>query len=136
MSNMNTFAQRYAKAWCSQQPDSVAAFFSENGSLSVNEDAAAAGRPAISEVARGFMIAFPDMVVTMDKIERQAQGVVFHWTLSGSNTGPGGTGKHVCISGYEVWQIGDGGLITESKGQFDALEYQRQLEHGVHRDTE
>jgi hypothetical protein len=31
------FAKRYAKAWCSHDPEKVAAFFAENGSLSVNE---------------------------------------------------------------------------------------------------
>jgi hypothetical protein len=30
------FAKRYAKAWCSQNPDSVAAFFAERGSISIN----------------------------------------------------------------------------------------------------
>jgi predicted ester cyclase len=56
---------------------------------------------------------------------------VFHWTLTGTNTGPGGTGKRVRFSGYEVWQIGADGLISESKGHFDTAEYERQLEHGV-----
>jgi hypothetical protein len=31
------FAKRYAEAWCSQNPQSVAAFFAENGSLTVND---------------------------------------------------------------------------------------------------
>ena len=59
------FATRYAKAWCSQDPDSVAAFFAENGSLSVNDGPPAVGRAAIAEVARAFMRDFPDMVVKM-----------------------------------------------------------------------
>ena len=33
---LSNFAQRYAKAWCSQNPESVAAFFAENGSISIN----------------------------------------------------------------------------------------------------
>jgi hypothetical protein len=47
--------------------------------------------------------------------------------LIGTNTGPGGTGSKVRISGYELWKIGDDGLITESKGNFDAADYERQL---------
>ena len=35
---LTRFAQRYAKAWCSQNPESVAAFFAENGSLKVNTE--------------------------------------------------------------------------------------------------
>jgi hypothetical protein len=38
MTELIEFAKRYAKAWCSQNPESVAAFYAENGSLSVNDD--------------------------------------------------------------------------------------------------
>ena len=128
---LTTFAKRYAKAWCSQNPDSVAAFFAENGSLSVNDGPPAVGRAAIAEEARGFMSDFPDMVVTMDKLVRDSDGTKFHWTLTGTNTGPGGTGKRVRISGYELWKIDNNGFIAESKGHFDSAEYERQLKEGV-----
>jgi hypothetical protein len=42
-----------------------------------------------------------------------------------------GTGKRVRISGYERWKIDNHGLIAESKGHFDAVEYECQLKHGV-----
>jgi hypothetical protein len=35
------------------------------------------------------------------------------------------------ISGYELWKIDNDGLIGESKGNFDAAEYERQLREGV-----
>jgi SnoaL-like polyketide cyclase. len=127
MSELDDFASRYAKAWCSQNPEKVAAFFAENGSLSVNDGPPAVGQAAIAEEARGFMTTFPDMVVTMDKLVRDEDGTKFHWTLTGTNTGPGGTGKRVRISGYERWQFDNAGLIAESKGHFDAAEYERQL---------
>ena len=73
------------------------------------------------------MTTFPDMIVTFDKLEPAADGTRFHWTLTGTNTGPGGTGKRVRISGYELWKIDNDGLIGESKGNFDAAEYERQL---------
>ena len=44
------FATRYAKAWCSQDPERVAAFYAENGSLSVNDAPPAVKRAAIAEV--------------------------------------------------------------------------------------
>ena len=127
MSELNDFASRYANAWCSQNPESVAAFFTENGSLSVNDGPPAIGRAAIAKIARGFMRTFPDLVVTMDKVSRDPDGTKFHWTLTGTNTGPGGTGKRVRISGYELWKIDNAGLIAESKGHFDSAEYERQL---------
>ena len=128
---LTRFAQRYAEAWCSQNPKSVAAFFAENGSLSVNDGPPAVGRAAIADEAQAFMTTFPDMVVTMDKVTRDSDGTKFNWTLIGTNTGPGGTGKRVRISGYELWKIDNDGLIGESKGHFDNAEYERQLKEGV-----
>ena len=125
--SVHHLAEAYTAAWCSQNPASVAAFYDENGSLSVNEDAPAVGREAITEVARGFMTAFPDMKVVMDDLHQQADGVIYHWTLTGTNTGPGGTGRSVHISGFEVWEIGSSGLIASSQGHFDNDEYRRQL---------
>jgi uncharacterized protein (TIGR02246 family) len=127
LAKITTLAQRYADAWCSQNPESVAAFFAENGSLSVNDGAPAVGRAAIADIARGFMRDFPDMIVTMDEVTHESDTTKFHWTLAGTNTGPGGTGKRVRISGYELWKLDKDGLIGESKGHFDSAEYERQL---------
>jgi predicted ester cyclase len=124
---LDKFAQRYAKAWCSQDPKMVAAFFAERGSISINNGPPAVGRPAIAKEAQAFMTTFPDMIVTMDKVVHDEEGTKFHWTLTGTNTGPGGNGKRVRISGYELWKIDNDGLIGESKGHFDAAEYERQL---------
>jgi uncharacterized protein (TIGR02246 family) len=127
---LTAFAERYAQAWCSHNPERVAAFFAENGSLSVNDGPPAVGRKAIAEIARGFMRDFPDMVVAFDKLEARGNATAFHWTLIGTNTGPGGTGNRVRISGYELWKIDNHGLIAESKGHFDSAEYERQLKYG------
>ena len=131
LARLTKFATRYAEAWCSQNPESVAAFFAENGSLSVNDGPAAVGRAAIAEIAQGFMRDFPDMIVTFDKLEPKSNATAFDWTLTGTNTGPGGTGKRVRISGHELWKIGNNELIAESKGHFDGAEYERQLKPGV-----
>lgn len=128
---MKDFAQRYAKAWSSKNPNAVAEFYSERGSLKVNDGNPAVGRAAIAEVASGFMTAFPDLVVTMDKIEEKSGNTEFHWTFIGTNTGPGGKGKLVLIRGHEEWRIAADGLIAESKGHYDEAEYNRQIEHGI-----
>jgi hypothetical protein len=128
---LTEFATKYTQAWCSQNAGSVASFFGETGSLQINDGEPSVGRVAITEAAQGFMTAFPDMVVEMDSIIINGDNAEYHWTLTGTNTGPGGTGNAVRISGYEEWTIGSDGLITESKGHFDAFEYQRQLEYGV-----
>jgi predicted ester cyclase len=127
MSTLSDFAIRYTAAWCSKSAASVAAHFAERGSLAINGGEPAIGRAAIAAAAQGFMSAFPDMVVQMNRLEVDGSRVEFHWTLTGTNTGPGGTGRPVRISGFELWRIGADGLIDESKGQFDEAEYQRQL---------
>jgi predicted ester cyclase len=128
---LSILAKNYAAAWGSQNPESVAAFFAQNGSLSVNDGPPAVGRAAITEIARGFMRDFPDMVVTFDKLEPQSNATAFHWTLTGTSTGPGGTGKRVRISGYELWKFDNDGFIAESRGHFDSAEYERKLKLSV-----
>jgi predicted ester cyclase len=125
------FAARYTAAWCSHNPESVAAFFSQGGSLRVNDDPQAVGRNAVAEVAQSFMTAFPDLLVVMDDLLHTGDEAEYYWTLSGTNTGPGGTGHRVHISGFEKWRIGADGMIASSQGHFDVAEYRRQLEQGV-----
>ena len=69
MSTLNDFAIRYTAAWCSQNAASVAAHFAERGSLTINGGEPAVGRAAITAAAQGFMTAFPDMVVKMDRLD-------------------------------------------------------------------
>jgi uncharacterized protein (TIGR02246 family) len=121
------FATRYTAAWCSQDPAQVASFFAASGSLTINGAVPAAGRPAITAAAQEFMTAFPDLRISMDAITVEGQRAVYRWTLAGTNTGPGGSGKAVRISGYEEWILGADGLIAKSLGHFDAADYQRQL---------
>jgi uncharacterized protein (TIGR02246 family) len=128
---LTAFGTRYAAAWSSQDPVRLASFYGEHGSLAVNGGSPSVGRRAIAETARGFMTAFPDMVVKMDQVTQDGSHTIFRWTWTGTNTGPGGTYKAVRITGYEVWTIGADGLIAESKGHYDEAEYERQLKSGA-----
>ena len=129
LSKLRDFAQRYTAAWCSQNAASVAEFYSPDGSLTVNGGTPAVGRMQITGVAQSFMSAFPDMQVLMDDVIVKGKNAEYHWTLAGTNTGPGGKGNRVRISGYEEWTIDSDGLIASSQGHFDAAEYQHQLNH-------
>lgn len=127
---LNTFAERYAQAWSSQEPERLAAFYAEDGVLQVNDGAPSVGRDAITEKVRGFMSAFPDMVVELVALRRVDDEVQFHWRWTGTNTGPGGNGNAVDLRGYEQWTLGDDGLIRQSLGHYDEEEYQRQMNAG------
>jgi predicted ester cyclase len=126
MIEIASFAERYTAAWNSKDPARVASFYAATGSLTINGGAPSAGRAAITESARAFMTDFPDLRVIMDGLERKGQRVIFRWTLLGTNTGPGGTGRKVKISGFEDWKLGEE-FIEESQGHFDSDDYQRQL---------
>lgn len=124
---LHDLAEKYTAAWSSQNPASVAAFFSPNGTLTVNDGPPAVGRDAIAQVARSFMTAFPDLSLSMDSLSVDGDHSIYRWTLEGTSTAPGATGKRVRISGYEEWLIGADGLISRSLGHFDAEDYARQL---------
>ena len=96
---LHDFARRYTEAWCSQDPASVAAQYAPEGSLAINGGTPFVGRAAITEAAQSFMTTFPDMRLLMDDLVVRDDGIEYHWTLIGTNTGPGGTGNRVRISG-------------------------------------
>ena len=125
--DVQDLGRRYTEAWNSRDPASVAAFHEPDSSLQVNDGEPAGGHEAITEVARGFMDAFPDMELLMDGVEGDAHSAVYRWTFVGTNTGPGGTGRPVRFSGYEKWTLSENGLIARSQGHFDADDYERQL---------
>jgi hypothetical protein len=121
---LHDFARGYTAAWCSQDPTSVADYYAPEGSLTINGGTPSVGRRAITEAAQSFMTAFPDIQVLMDDLVVRDDVVEYHWTLVGTNTGPGGTGNRVRISGFEEWTNGDDGLVAESQG-YDQAEYDR-----------
>jgi hypothetical protein len=129
--DLTDFATRYAAAWSGQKPDELASFYVEGGSLVVNDGPPSVGRAAIAATAGAFMQAFPDMVVRLDSVIRTDDGATFHWTWTGTNTGPGGNGRAVRISGYEEWTLTADGRIAESMGHYDAAEYERQMSGDV-----
>jgi hypothetical protein len=124
---LREFARRYAEAWCSHDPARVAEHYQRGATIAIN-----GGEPTgITEVARSFISAIPDIQVFMDDVVCKDDTDEFHWTFTGTNTGPGGTGIKVQISGFEEWTIGEEGLITASLGHYDQADYDRQLEHGA-----
>ena len=126
-SRLVDFANRYTAAWCSHNAAAVAGFYSESGSLAINGGVPAVGRKGVEAVAQSFMTAYPDLVVKFDRLEPNGDRVLYHWTFTGRSTGPGGTGNHVRISGYEDWKIGSDGLIADSRGHYDGQDWDRQV---------
>jgi steroid delta-isomerase-like uncharacterized protein len=129
--DLTDLGTRYAAAWSSQDPALLASFYADNGTLTVNGGPPSVGRAAVTATARTYMTAFPDMAVKMTRMSQEEGHPVFHWLWTGTNTGPGGTGKSVRMTGYEEWTLDAHGRIVESKGHYDEAEYQRQLKAGA-----
>lgn len=124
-------AMRASTAWSSQDPEAVAACYEETASLTINNGVPATGRVELAATAAGYMEAFPDLQVTLDHLHVAGDSAFWVWTLTGTNTGPGGTGNAVRVSGIEVWRIGASGLVANSTGYYDAATYERQVAHGI-----
>lgn len=127
---LDDFGARYAAAWSGGDPKDLAAFFSPNAIFAVNSGTPAVGRTPIAAAAGEYMAAFPDMVVRMDSVTQVGDRVLFRWTRTGTNTGPGGTGRSVRLSGYEELTFDPDGLIEACQGHFDQAEYERQVGAG------
>ena len=127
MDELLGFARAYTAAWCSGDPAKVADHYSRDGSLTINGGSPSIGRDAIVEAARGFMDGFPDLHVELEGLKIDGDSPEYHWTLTGTNTGPGGTGRRVRISGFEQWTMSSEGLIAASLGSYDAADWDRQV---------
>jgi hypothetical protein len=58
------FARSYTDAWCSHDPTRVADHYVKGGTIAIN-----GGEPTeVTEVARSFIEAFPDIQVFMDDV--------------------------------------------------------------------
>jgi len=65
--------------------------------------------------------------VELDDLKIDSDSPEYHWTLTGTNTGAGGTGRPVRISGFEQWTMSSEGLIAASLGSYDAADWDRQV---------
>jgi steroid delta-isomerase-like uncharacterized protein len=125
-SRAEAVGQKYTDAWNSHDPNAVAAFFAEDGRIAINAGEPSIGRAGVAAMAQGFFAGFPDLIVRMDSIRTSGTHCVYMWRLTGTNTGPEGSGRRVDISGWEYWRLNDNGMIAESAGHFDAEDYERQ----------
>ncbi len=109
----------------------MAACYEETASLTINGGVPATGRAELAATAASYMEAFPDLRVSVNSVLVAGGSVFWAWTLGGTNTGSGGTGNRVRVSGIELWTIGESGLVANSIGFYDADTYDRQLAHGI-----
>ncbi len=111
----------------------MAGCYEDTASLTINGGTPSTGRKQLAATAASYMEALPDLRVSVDQVLVAGDSVFWVWTLTGTNTGPAGTGKPVRVSGIEVWTMGESGLAANSIGYYDAETYERQIAHGIER---
>ncbi len=131
LSQLKDLVHRYAAAWSSHDPASVAAFSTDDGRIEVADGEPSVGREAISRIAADFFAAFPDLVISVNDVRRHENTVLFTWTLDATNSGPGGTGNRVSLGGWEVWTVTDDLKIARVRAWLDPAEFERQVQNGV-----
>ena len=72
---LDEFAQRYAKAWCSQNPESVAAFFAENGSIGSEQRTAGLARRLLESRADSCAFSGHDRDLRQTRAARRSDGI-------------------------------------------------------------
>jgi len=79
---------------------------------------------------KGWHQAFPDVVISPEKLIAEGDLVTIYWIARGTNTGTGNglpaTGKKAELSGITIWRIVDG-KIKEEWSAFDQLSMMQQL---------
>lgn len=115
----------YARAWCSLDPDQVAAHYAPDGAIRINGGDTLTRTTAIRDMAAGFYAEFPDLEVLCDLCRSNGQHALFVWTLKGHHAE---TKNYVEVGGWEEWDLTADGLVLNSLGWFDADDYQRQID--------
>ena len=124
-------ARRYTAAWCARDPEAIASFHAADGAgITINDGTPWEGPAGVAEMARGFIDEVPDLVLTLDGIRTSGTYSVYLWTLEGTDSGPGGSGNPVKISGWEYWRLDEAGQVLASLGHYDAEDYARQKAGG------
>lgn len=121
---ISAFAQGYEAAWNSGDPAQVAGCYSPDGEIVINRGQPWQGRAKVAEMAAGFYGDVDDMRVNLDELRIAGSHVAFVWTFTGRHAQ---TGNPLDVKGWEEWDLDEDGLISASKGWFDAADYARQV---------
>ncbi len=117
-------AEAYTAAWNTGSPEAVAAFYSLNGSIVINNGEPWKGRSGVAQMAGGFFADVPDLSLVCDGVRCAGDHVVYLWTFIGTHSG---TKNPLSISGWEEWDVDAHLEVTASCGWFDAEDYARQV---------
>ncbi len=120
---VQSMAAAYTAAWNTGRPEAVADFFAPEGQIIINGGTPWTGRAGVAEMASGFFADVPDLLLVCDGVRFAAGHVAYLWTFTGTHAG---TGNPLKVVGWEEWDLAASGLVSLSRGWFDAESYARQ----------
>lgn len=120
-------ARAYTEAWNALDPTAVAAHYAPDGRITINRGTPWTGRDGIAAMAAGFYADVPDLTLTCDDIRLAGTQAVYVWTFTGHHSG---TGRPLCIKGWEEWEMAEDLTVKSSLGWYDAADYAAQVEGG------
>ncbi len=126
--SVEQMAQDYAKAWSSGDPKAVAAFYRNDGGITINRGDPIEGPEALMGMISGFFAEFPGMNLKVEHLRVAGNHVMFGWLLEGTHAE---TGNEVSVPGWEEWDLDTDLKVKKSLGWYDADEYERQVREGV-----
>ena len=117
-------AAAYTAAWNSGSPDAVASFYAGTGKIVINRGNPWIGRKAVAEMASGFFADVPDLSLSCDDVRCAGNHVAYFWTFTGTHAR---TKNPLRIVGWEEWDLDEDLKVVDSKGWYDAADYERQV---------
>ena len=75
-------------------------------------------------MASGFFADVPDLSLSCDDIRCAGNHVAYFWTFTGTHAR---TKNPLRIVGWEEWDLDEALKVVDSKGWYDAADYERQV---------
>lgn len=122
-------ADAYTAAWNTGRPDAVALFYAPEGCIVINGGTPWKGRAGVADMASGFFADVPDLSLVCDGVRVSGRHLVYLWTFTGTHAA---TKNPLDVVGWEEWDLDASGLVTLSRGWFDAESYARQTAVSLH----
>lgn len=122
-SEIGAIAAAYTAAWNTGRPEAVAAFFTLDGCIVINGGTPWTGRAGVRDMAAGFFADVPDLSLVCDGVRSAGRHALYLWTFTGAHAA---SQNRLKVVGWEEWDLEASGLVSLSRGWFDADSYARQ----------
>lgn len=122
--DIKRISREYTEAWNQRDPVAIAERFAPDARMVINGDTTHEGASDLRAMAAEFISELPDLTMTMNRLERDGDRIVYHWTVEGTHAG---TGRPVRVSGTESWLLGADGRIIESRETWDEAAWLAQI---------